>query len=56
MQDVSNNTGITEEQIKAVWEHTHVHDLGNGTVKLINGISQCVRKVHHLPEYMRSEE
>jgi hypothetical protein len=52
----SNKDNITNEQIKAVWEHTHVNYLGDGTVELINGVDRCVRKLHKFPEYLRSEE
>lgn len=47
---------MEEEQVKAVWEHTHVRNLGNGTVELINGTHRCIRRLHSFPEYQRSEE
>lgn len=57
MSDISNNTNeLTKEQVEAVWEHTHVRYLGNGTVELVNGVDRCVRKLHSFPEHLREQE
>lgn len=57
MSNISNNINEpTKEQVQAVWEHTHVKDLGNGMVELINGVDRCVRKLHSFPEHLRKQE
>lgn len=56
MQKGNNNSNKENEQVREILENTHVKFLGKGTVELTHGINRCVRKVHQLPEYLRTEE
>lgn len=56
MNNIETKQETTNEQVKAVWEETHVQYLGNGMVELTNGVDRCVRKIHKFPEYQRTQE